>query len=72
MHHKLGVLWAVHVVHHEGDHFSLSLGIRNSWYSSMTSIPFFIVLAVVGIPTEVFVAVGACTTSCSSTTTMHW
>ena len=59
MHHKLGVLWAVHVVHHEGDHFSLSLGIRNSWYSSMTSIPFFIVLAIVGIPTEVFVAVGA-------------
>lgn len=59
MHHKLGVLWAVHVVHHEGDHFSLSLGIRNSWYSSMTSIPFFIALALVGIPTEVFVAVGA-------------
>lgn len=59
MHHKLGVLWAVHVVHHEGDHFSLSLGIRNSWYSSLTSIPFFLLLALVGIPTEVFIAVGA-------------
>jgi sterol desaturase/sphingolipid hydroxylase (fatty acid hydroxylase superfamily) len=59
MHHHLGALWAVHVVHHEGDHFSLSLGIRNSWYSSMTSIPFFLVLAVIGVPTEVFIAVGA-------------
>ena len=59
MHHKFGMLWAVHVVHHEGDHFSLSLGIRNSWYSSLTSIPFFLILALVGIPLEVFIAVGA-------------
>ena len=59
MHHKIGVLWAVHVVHHEGNHYSLSLGIRNSWYSSLTSIPFFLMLAVIGIPTEVFISVGA-------------
>ena len=58
LHHAWGILWAVHVVHHEGEHFSLSLGIRNSWYSSITSIPFFLILAVVGIPTEVFIAVG--------------
>ncbi len=24
-----------------GEHFNLSLGVRNSWYSSLTSIPFF-------------------------------
>lgn len=59
LHHHIGILWAVHVIHHEGEHFSLSLGIRNSWYSSLTSIPFFLILALVGIPTEVFVAVGA-------------
>ena len=58
LHHTWGVLWAVHVVHHEGEHFSLSLGIRNSWYSSITSIPFFLILAVIGIPTEAFIAVG--------------
>ena len=55
-HHKFKVLWAVHVIHHEGEHFSLSLGIRNSWYSSLTSFPFFIGLAIIGVPVEVFIA----------------
>lgn len=41
LHHRFRVLWAVHVVHHRGEHFNLSLGVRNSWYSSLTSIPFF-------------------------------
>ncbi|MFK8102662.1 MAG: sterol desaturase family protein [Saprospiraceae bacterium] len=55
-HHKYRFLWAVHVVHHEGEHFSLSLGIRNSWYSSLTAIPFFVGLAFIGVPLEVFIA----------------
>ncbi|MGM9321030.1 sterol desaturase family protein [Deinococcus aquaticus] len=59
LHHKYPLLWAVHVVHHEGEHFSLSLGIRNSWYSSLTSLPFFVPLALLGVPTEQFVLIGA-------------
>lgn len=59
LHHKLGWLWAVHVVHHQGEHFNLSLGIRNSWYSSLTSFPFFALLAVLGVPLSVFVAVSS-------------
>lgn len=55
-HHKFKFLWAVHVIHHEGEHFNLSLGIRNSWYSSLTSFPFFIGLALMGVPVEIFVA----------------
>lgn len=55
-HHKFKWLWAVHVVHHEGEHFNLSLGIRNSWYSSLTSFPFFIGMALIGVPVEVFIA----------------
>lgn len=58
LHHRLPLMWAVHVVHHEGEHFNLSLGVRDSWYSSLTSIPFFVTLAVLGVPTEVFVLVG--------------
>lgn len=30
LHHRFRVLWAVHVVHHQGEHFNLSLGVRNS------------------------------------------
>ncbi|MCL4038959.1 sterol desaturase family protein, partial [Escherichia coli] len=35
----------------------LSLGVRNSWYSSLTSIPFFMLLAMLGVPLQVFLAV---------------
>ncbi len=59
LHHYFRILWGVHSVHHEGEHFSLSLGIRNSWYSSITSFPFFIIMALIGIPVEIFVAVSS-------------
>ncbi|OKB66957.1 fatty acid hydroxylase [Serratia marcescens] len=57
LHHRFRGLWAVHVVHHQGEHFNLSLGVRNSWYSSLTSIPFFLLLALAGVPLSVFVTV---------------
>jgi hypothetical protein len=47
------------VVHHEGEHFNLSLGIRNSWYSSITSLPFFVPLAVIGFPADQFLIIGS-------------
>lgn len=59
LHHKYRILWAVHAVHHEGEHFNCSLGIRNSWYSSLTSFPFFAGLAVIGVSTEQFYIMGA-------------
>lgn len=59
LHHYITILWGVHSVHHEGEHFSLSLGIRNSWYSSITSFPFFIIMALIGIPVDIFVAVSS-------------
>lgn len=57
LHHEYRLLWAVHVVHHEGEHFNLSLAIRNSWYSSLASIPFFLPLALLGVPLDVFITV---------------
>jgi len=59
IHHQLPSLWSIHVVHHEGEHFNLSLGIRNSWFSSLTSLPFFLPLAIIGVPLEQFILVGA-------------
>ncbi len=59
LHHKFKLFWMVHVVHHEGEEYNLSLGIRNSWYSSVTSIPFFIMLAVIGVPFEIFVSISS-------------
>ena len=57
LHHMTALLWAVHVVHHQGKHYNLSLGVRNSWYSSLTSIPFFVVLAWLGVPLSIFLSI---------------
>ncbi len=59
LHHRFGLLWLVHVLHHEGEHFNLSLGIRNSWYSSLSAFPFVAGLAVFGVPVEIFVVVSS-------------
>lgn len=58
-HHLFKILWSIHVVHHEGEHYSLSLGIRNSWYSSLSSLPYFVCMAVIGFPIEIFVSVSS-------------
>ena len=59
LHHRFALFWAVHVVHHQGEHFGLSLGIRNSWYSSLTSFLFVAILAVLGLPVEIFLVVSS-------------
>lgn len=59
LHHYFSALWFVHRVHHEGEQFNLSLGLRNSWYSTLTSMPFFLFLAFAGIPLEIFVSISA-------------
>jgi sterol desaturase/sphingolipid hydroxylase (fatty acid hydroxylase superfamily) len=59
LHHKFPFLWAIHGIHHEGEHFNLSLGIRNSWYSSLSNFPFIVGLAVLGLPVEIFVVVSS-------------
>ncbi len=58
-HHFFKILWSIHVVHHEGEHYSLSLGIRNSWYSSLSSFPYFVIMAILGFPLEIFVSVSS-------------
>ncbi|MGL4667768.1 MAG: sterol desaturase family protein [Saezia sp.] len=54
VHHKVGLLRALHQVHHEGRYYNVSLAARNSWYSSLSAIPFFIWMAACGLPVEIF------------------
>lgn len=55
--HTFRLLYAVHIVHHQGEHFNLSLAVRNSWYSSLLSAVLNIVLAFIGVSTEIFLTV---------------
>ena len=48
-HHEIRALWASHVIHHSSQYFNLSTALRQSWFP-MTSLPFWIPLALLGIP----------------------
>ncbi|WP_319460307.1 sterol desaturase family protein [Micromonospora sp. RTP1Z1] len=49
LHHEVRLLWASHVVHHSSVFFNLSTALRQSW-TPMTSLPFWLPLALLGIP----------------------
>lgn len=57
LHHKIPMLWKIHAVHHQGENYNLSLGVRNAWISSLSSIPFFVGLAWIGLPIEIFATI---------------
>ena len=49
LHHEVRVLWASHVVHHSSQFYNLSTALRQSW-TPMTSLPFWLPLALAGFP----------------------
>ena len=49
LHHEVRLLWAGHVVHHSSVFFNFSTALRQSW-TPMTSLPFWLPLALLGIP----------------------
>lgn len=46
--HQINFLWAAHVVHHQGEHYTVSLGLRQSWIHVLLVLPLFLPLAVLG------------------------
>jgi sterol desaturase/sphingolipid hydroxylase (fatty acid hydroxylase superfamily) len=53
--HRCNILWAGHVVHHQSEDYNLSTALRQNPITSLTSIPFYLPLAVIGIPLVPFV-----------------
>jgi len=53
--HEVNVLWAAHVVHHSSEDYNLAVALRQSVTTLVTTLPFALPLAVLGIPLEVFV-----------------
>jgi len=49
LHHVVRLFWASHVVHHSSEFYNLSTAVRQPW-TPMTSLPFWIPLALLGIP----------------------
>ncbi|MEV0724839.1 sterol desaturase family protein [Micromonospora purpureochromogenes] len=49
-HHEVRLFWAAHVVHHSSTFYNFSTALRQGWTTPMTSLPFWLPLALLGIP----------------------
>ena len=47
--HGVNVLWAVHAVHHQSEDYNLAVALRQALFSSLTSLPFYLPLALLGV-----------------------
>ncbi len=52
--HEKNALWAIHVVHHQSQDYNLAVALRQALFSSFTTLPFYLSLAIIGIPLEIF------------------
>ncbi len=54
--HTVHILWAGHVVHHSSEEYNLTVALRQSALHGVFSWVFFIPLAIIGLPWELFAA----------------
>lgn len=52
--HERPLLWAIHSVHHQSPEYNLSLNFRLGVLGPVTTLPFHVLLAVAGMPVEMF------------------
>jgi alkylglycerol monooxygenase len=60
--HEVNLLWAAHVVHHQSEDYNLAVALRQSITTGWSSLPFYLPLAVLGVPTLVFAITHALST----------
>ncbi|NEX61480.1 sterol desaturase family protein [Noviherbaspirillum galbum] len=57
MGHEVNVLWAAHVVHHQSEEYNLTTALRQTSSGAILGWIFYVPMAVLGYPVEVFAAV---------------
>ncbi|AKV03398.1 Sterol desaturase [Labilithrix luteola] len=60
--HEVNVLWAAHVVHHQSEDYNLAVALRQAVLTSWTELPFYLPLALLGVPTIAFATMHALST----------
>lgn len=48
--HEVNLLWAAHVVHHQSEDYNLAVALRQSVTTWITTLPFYLPLALLGVP----------------------
>lgn len=54
MSHRVNFMWAAHAVHHQSEHYNLSVALRQSWLQQVYSGFFYLPLALTGLPVGPF------------------
>ena len=54
--HEWNIFWTFHVVHHQSESYNFSVALRQSWFGGLIMWVFYAVLAIAGIPAEIFSA----------------
>ncbi len=52
--HRVNFGWAWHVVHHQSEEYNLSVALRQPWFAQLYSWIFYLPLALIGVPVEVY------------------
>jgi sterol desaturase/sphingolipid hydroxylase (fatty acid hydroxylase superfamily) len=60
--HEVNFLWAAHVVHHQSEDYNLAVALRQAIATSFTSLPFYLPMAVLGVPPAVYASMVAIST----------
>jgi len=60
--HRVNLLWAGHVVHHQSEEYNLSVALRQNWFEKVLEWPFYLPLAILGFPPLMFLAVSTANT----------
>jgi len=58
MGHQVNLLWAAHVVHHQSEDYNLSTALRQTSTGALFGWIFYLPMALLGFPVEVFLGVG--------------
>jgi sterol desaturase/sphingolipid hydroxylase (fatty acid hydroxylase superfamily) len=57
--HTVNFLWAAHIVHHQSEDYNLAVALRQSALTGWTSTPFYLGLALLGVPPLIYAATRA-------------
>ncbi|NUN15262.1 MAG: sterol desaturase family protein [Myxococcales bacterium] len=60
--HEVNLLWATHIVHHQSEDYNLAVALRQALFTGITQLPFYVPVALLGIPLPVFALTVAATT----------
>jgi len=52
--HRVNFMWAAHIVHHHSQEYNLAVALRQALFTSFTSWPYYLPLAVLGVDPVVF------------------